>query len=123
MRSWDLTNLTSGCTSRLATEVSFAGVGGELARSSLGLGHSSSFPVEEACASSGMRFRAPESLKGSFVGVGSELARSRSSVEGVKSGCGDLLRGKDKGRGAVAFWGGSMAVRIEVETEVWDNIS
>ena len=43
---------------------------------SLGLGHSSSLPMEEACASSGMGFRAPESLKGSFAGVGSELARS-----------------------------------------------
>ena len=43
---------------------------------SLGLGHSSSLPVEEACASSGMGFRAPESLKGSFAGVGSELTRS-----------------------------------------------
>ena len=55
---------------------SFVGVGSELARSSLGVGHSSSFPVEEVFDSSGMGFRATESLKSSFVGVGSELVRS-----------------------------------------------
>ena len=43
---------------------------------SLGLGYPSSLPMEEACASSGMGFKLPESLKGSFAGVGSELARS-----------------------------------------------
>ena len=43
---------------------------------SLGLRHSSSLPVEEACASSGTGFRAPESLKGCFAGVDSELVRS-----------------------------------------------
>ena len=53
---------------------SFAGVGSELARSLLGLGHSSSLPVEEDCAFSGMGFRAPESLKGGFAGVGSECS-------------------------------------------------
>ena len=37
--------------------------------SSLGLRHTSSLPVGEACASSGMGFRAPESLKGSFAGL------------------------------------------------------
>ena len=84
---------------------SFAGVGSELARSSLGLGHSSSLPVEEACASSGMGFRATESLKGIFVGAGSELARGRSSVEGVKIGREDLLRGRDQDRVTVAFSG------------------
>ena len=73
--------------------------------SSLGLGHSSSFPVEGAHASSGKGFRATESLKGSFVGVGSELARGRSSVEEVKSGREDLLRGRDQGLGTVAFPG------------------
>ena len=36
---------------------------------SLGLGHSLPLPVEGACATSGMGFRAPESLKGSFVGM------------------------------------------------------
>ena len=30
---------------------------------------SSSLPVEEGCASSGMGFRAPDSLKGTFAGV------------------------------------------------------
>ena len=47
----------------------------------------------------------PESLKGGFVGVGSELARGRSSVEEVKSGREDMLRGRDQGRGTVAFSG------------------
>ena len=61
--------------------------------------------MEEACASSGMGFRAPESLKGSFAGVGSELARGRSSVEEVKSGREDLLRGRDQGSVPVAFSG------------------
>ena len=77
---------------------SFVGVGSELACSSLRLrlGHSPSLPVEEACASSGVRFRVPESLKGSFVRVGSELARGRSSVEEVKSGREELLRGRNQ---------------------------
>ena len=43
---------------------------------SLGLRHPSSLPMEEACASSGMGFRAPGSLKDGFAGVGSELVRS-----------------------------------------------
>ena len=67
---------------------SFAGVGSELARSSLGLGHSSSLPVEEAWASSGMGFRATESLKGSFVGAGSELARGGPQLRGLRVGVG-----------------------------------
>ena len=75
---------------------SFTGNDGELACSLLELGLSPSLPVEEACASSGVRFRVPESLKGSFVGVGSELARGRPSVEEVKSGREDLLRGRDQ---------------------------
>ena len=56
--------LRDGVQSTESLKGSFAGVGSELARSSLGLGHSSSLPIEEACASSGMGFRAPESLKG-----------------------------------------------------------
>ena len=48
--------------------------------SSLGLEHSPSLPVEEACASSGARFGVPGSLEGTFVGVGSELARGRPSL-------------------------------------------
>ena len=75
--------------------------------SSLGLEHPPSLPVEETCVSSGVRFRVPETLKGSFAGVGSELARGRSSVEGVKRGREDLLRGRDQGRGTVAFSGES----------------
>ena len=55
---------------------SFTGNDGEMACSLLGLGHSPSLPVEEACASSGVRFRAPESPRGSVVGVGSGLACS-----------------------------------------------
>ena len=84
---------------------SFVGVDSGLACSSLRLGHSPSLPVEEACASSGVRFGVPESLKGSSAGVGSELARGRSSVEGVKIGREDLLRGRDQDRGTVAFSG------------------
>ena len=76
-----------------------------MACSLLELGHSPSLPVEEACASSGVRFRVPESLKGSFVGVGSELARGRSSVEEVKSGREELLRGRDHGLGTIVFPG------------------
>ena len=49
--------------------------------------------MEEAYASSGRGFRAPESLKGSFAGIGSELARGRSSVKEVRGGREDLLHG------------------------------
>ena len=52
-----------------------------------------------------MGFRAPDLLKSGFVRAGSELARGRSSVEGVKIGREDLLRGKDQDRGTVAFSG------------------
>ena len=71
-----------------APECRFAGVGSELARSSLGLGHSSSLPVEEACASSGMGFRATEALKGSFAGAGSELARGGPQLRWLRMGVG-----------------------------------
>ena len=50
----------------LAVRVSIAGSAAVIG-SSLKLGHSSSLPVEEACASSRMGFRAPESPKESFV--------------------------------------------------------
>ena len=88
----------------LAVRVSITG-SSVVMGSSLGLRHSSSLPVVEACASSGMGFRAPESLKGSFAGVGSELARGRSSAEKVMSGREALLRGRDQDRGTVAFSG------------------
>ena len=59
----------------LAVRVSIAG-SSVVMGSSLGLRHTSSHSVGEACASSRMGFRAPESLKGSFTGVGGGLACS-----------------------------------------------
>ena len=85
--------------------------------SSLGLGNSSSLPVEEACASSGMGFRAPESPKGSFVGVGSELARpsprsGHSSSLSVKEACassGMGFRAPESLKGSFAGVGSELA--------------
>ena len=59
----------------LAVRVSITG-SSVVMGSSLGLRHSSSLPVGEACASSGMGYRAPGSLEGGFAGIGSELVRS-----------------------------------------------
>ena len=69
--------------------------------SSLGLGQFSSFPMEEACASSGMGFRATESLKGSFVGAGSELARGGPQLRGLRVGVGIRCL---EGFGTVVLW-------------------
>ena len=69
---------------------------------SLGLGNSSFLPVEEVCASSGMGFRAPESLKEVFVGVpitgfsvvmGSSLRLRRPSSLPVE----EAWEGQDRG--------------------------